>query len=147
MEVGLQSRGALIIRAWRFFVLQNTCLARSKRKTHYDRCLWFFGIDWWVRWAAMRMAPYCLKGVPSTREGYVQEQGTPEWFITSKIVRRALRDRRVTAGHPSSAWLVFGLLLLLLVSGITYSSFSLHSHDSYQVLRREGVCRSRSLNF
>ena len=92
------------------------------------------------------MAPYCPMDVLSIRGGRTQERGMPE-FVIPKMVRRALRGRRVTAGHPSSAWLVLGLLLLLLVAEIAYSSFSLHSHDSDQVLRREGVCRSRSLNF
>ena len=100
-----------------------------------------------VRREALRVAPYCPRDVLSTSEGRIQEQGMPEWIITPKIVRRALRDRRVTASHPCSVWFVLGLLLLLLVSGFTYSTFSLHSHDSYRMLRREGVCRSRSLNF
>ena len=92
------------------------------------------------------MAPYCPRDVLSTSEGRIQEQGMPE-LVTPKMVRRALRDRRVTASHPCSAWLVLGLLLLLLVPGFTYSTLSLHSHDSYQTLRREGICRSRSLIF
>ena len=33
-------------------------------------------------------------------------------LVFPKMVHHALRGRRVTAGHPCSVWLVFGLLLL-----------------------------------